>query len=238
MNKMYGLLLLALLAACKKEDSTPREEATGVLLNAVTGRPVPNEPVQLQVYTTRIADIGDPEFPNGRPVQDTETYTTRTDADGRYTISFKVLPKSWFRVRVPVGQYYPVRQQTPSFILWDDMTDTRAMLRTVYDTLYAERSGFVRYMVRQVSDKVGSLYVSTPYHHAFYTQNKGIPVIEPYNWMFDGRVDLVKLDTLPAEAVSELPVEWLHKSLTDTIKYQKDRMRVQPGQVTEHNIFY
>jgi hypothetical protein len=242
MSRTWFALSLLFLFSCKKEENLPSEELKGILLNNFTGQPIPNQPIELEVLRRVITKQVSPEFPNGIPANESKKYYTWTDGNGRYAFSFKVYPGSWFQVNIPKTTGLSRTSAEPLFLLYDDMSLIREVLRSFYDTLTAERSAYVRYHLSH-STGFGSdqLYLNTFYHtkdnRDRYPLN-GLPVrFTEYNLIFYGITNQVITDTIPGESVSNVPIQWLH-FLNDTIQYKKEFIPVHPGSLSDYQINY
>jgi hypothetical protein len=239
MKNVLFLFSLCFLFACKKEENLPTEEVSGVVLHSISKQPLPNQTIQLTVSTKKILKVKTPEFPNGEPVWITDTYQTQTDVNGRYSFSFGVYINTAFSVRLITGNYIMFSPRNIGVLDSDDLTKARDWLRQQYDTILADRPGYIRYSIQHsTSNGSETLYVNTPYQTSSIGSTMGALHYPGYNWTFTGSTNLVKMDTIPAESAPNLTVEWLHRSSTDTIQYKKELIQVHPGSITDYAIHY
>jgi hypothetical protein len=240
MNKFSFLLVFLLFFSCRKnEETTTSEEVKGILLHAPDGQPLAGQTIILKLMRQKIVKSSEPEFPNGKPVIETSSYQVITDASGNFLFRLKVFPDSWYGLELPVGNYALLNSTSAVNIpIMNDMRFYRDNLRLMYDTLLADRTGFLRFHLKHSGGfENESLYINSPYHRSTIRPDKFSNGYDQYNWLFFGNTDLVKTDTLPAETVPTVSVEWLHR-LTDTIQYKKELVTVQPGTITDYFINY
>ena len=101
LRNYFWLLMLYLLSCKKGEEVLPEEEFEGVLLEAVSGKPIGGYPIHLTIYRQVISPEKDPEFPAGKPVMETSQQQTVSATDGKYKFRFPVHSNTAFYITVP-----------------------------------------------------------------------------------------------------------------------------------------
>lgn len=237
MKRPYYLLLLLFFYSCKKEN-LHKESVSGILLHNVTKQPLANQTVLLNVVTFKIKK--DPiEAPGGIPVQVNKQYSTVTDNAGRFVFDFKVEDEWLFSVSMVTSAQYTQKKGETVYLLPGN-SSSLVTARALYDTLFAEKPGYIKYHIKNINDVFieDNVWIST------YYMNKRIPessliFISDYNWMFPGaHVDRVIIDTIPAESEPLIPVKWLHKKSMDTVVLKNENIAVQPFTISDYYIQY
>lgn len=238
------LLIFLSLYSCKK-DSFHDESVSGFVLHTVTKTPLEGQTVILTVTTYKKGKKDD-EFPDGRPVYATKSYSAITDNSGKYHFDFKVDGTWIFKADLASGEY---EQKIPAKTLavvslfgLPNYLPGLTLARETYDTLFAERPGYIRYHVKNitVTNINDTLFALTPYKLKWIRQgvNGFVPAFGEYNWLFAGTsVDRVITDTVPAESEPQVPLKWLHKR-ADTITFKNELINVSPGNTIDHFIHY
>lgn len=241
-----------MLISCRKNNEQPiqEQELNGLLLHNITKQPIPGDKADLYVTEFWIDKTRrDPsEYPDGLPTYYTAKYSSITDATGRFSFKFKP-QHDWT---------YDLHINTPSSIFAGSNTwGIMKMSRSAYtahkltDTLYAEKPGYINYMIQNVAPgyEKDSLHMYSTY--ATYTRNHKLGL---YTWLslfkmaysfYPGTVfmysgaDLNKqiLDTVPAEGNRKYFVKWIH-SRNGIIQVVEDSIPVTPFSTSNYTIHY
>jgi hypothetical protein len=226
----YLLVVLIFLVACKKDEPMQNKQIKGVVVSNVTKMPIPGQKVELTITTQKIVKTNDPEWPNGKPVYNSNKYETISDQSGQYQLPY--LPWS-YNVNVSTATYIATHMLIHVFRFDESIPDLYP------DTIFVERPGFIQYIIKTsgaLADE--SLFVNTPYHKTIIGSGPILRIDYQYNWQFSGKTDKIILDTIPAESISDPEVEWLRMKGTDTITHYKEKIYVQPGCTVNYLIQY
>jgi hypothetical protein len=238
MRRLYFLLFILLLSSCKK-DKFHKETVTGIVLHNVTKQPLPNQTVWLTATTYKLGKKTD-EFPGGTPVFTTKKYISSTNAAGNFVFNIEVDGEWTFSAEVVTGEY---TQKIPSkniaFIFPGNPQSLDAAKKT-YDTLFAEKAGYVRYHIKNINDTHNNdtLLASTWYKLKWIRLGGNGYGANDYNLGYIGTaVDQLVIDTIPVESEPQIPIKWFHKR-TDTIVLKNEMISVSAGNTSDYYIQY
>lgn len=241
MKKLLFILTVLFFFACKKDDFH-KESFSGIVLHTITKQPLINQEVILFV-TTKTLGQKDPEFPSGRPIYTTKQYITRTDNKGNYTLTDFEVNGDWtFYVHLKTGEFIDKSFISFGFIssIWGR---SAAFAREMYDTIYGEKPGIIRYNIKNINDtydtdtliispQLSSNWLKIPSNDYTYW------LIPDMNWRYYGKaIDVSRTDTFPAESNPLVPIKWLHKRF-DTIIFKNENISILPNTITDYNIHY
>lgn len=240
MRIYYLAIAVLLLFSCKK-DELHKESFSGIVLHNVTKQPVANQLVSLGVTTYKLGPK-DAEFPNGRPIYTDYHYSATTDNNGKFNFNFEVSGEWLFFASVVTGEYIQKIPPKNFGVFFPNNPSALPTVRDRFDTLFVEKTGYVRYLIKNINDKYNedSLFVRTHYQNKYWsTRDFYIPSEHSeYNWGFSGpAVDYVMIDSIPVESEPMIPVKWLHRR-SAVIDQKNEMTNVFPGSVTDYTIHY
>ncbi len=242
--KLWTALILGfsivMNTSCKK-DPFHEETVTGIVLHSVTRQPLSNQEITLQVTTYKLGKKDPPEWPDGKPVFTNMMYTTTSDNSGRFAFNFEVGGEWMFSANLKDGEFI---QKTPIKnlgFLFPGNGMILTQVKETYDTIYAEKPGYVRYHIQNTGNTYtnDSLFVLTHYLRQWIRPRNGfVPAFTEYNLIFVGSpIDKTITDTIPAESEPIIPIRWLHRRM-DTITFKNDLIHVQPNTTVDYTIAY
>jgi hypothetical protein len=240
MRKLTPLLFLFVAFACKKEGGNRVEEISGILLHSKTGAPIPGQELLMQTLTSKTVNDDPIEFPGGYPVFSINEYVTTTDAHGKF--SFRaVSSKGWtFSIVTRGGEYSQIDSMKQGGIAVVADPDMATMLRKKYDTIYAERSAVIKYIINNTGQQYydDSLFVSTPLGRTLRWPANTIRLSNEFNWLFVGLNNMQPIvDTIPGERYPVVEVKWKY-SRQGVVISKQEQVSVTPGTTTDYTIEY
>jgi hypothetical protein len=238
MRWLYFPLFILLFSSCKK-DKFHKETVTGIVLHNVTKQPLANQTVLLTVTTYKLGKKTD-EFPGGTPVYTAKKHFSSTNTMGNFVFNIEVEGEWIFSAELITGEY---TQKTPSkniAFIFPGNPQSLDAAKKIYDTLFAEKPGYVRYHIKNINDTHNNdtLLASTYYRIKWIRLGGSGYTANDYNLGYIGTaVDQVVLDTIPVESEPQIPVKWLYKR-TDTIIFRNENINVLPHSTTDYFIQY
>jgi hypothetical protein len=237
---LFMLSLASVNFSCKK-NSFHEETLSGILLHSLTKKPLPNQKISIQVTTYKTGRKQPPEWPDGIPVFKHTNYITTTDNSGRFVLNVEVEGEWMYFANLMDGEFI---QKTPiktMGFLFPGNSMILAQVKEMYDTIYAEKPGYIRYHINNTNESHtnDSLFVLTYYLNSWIRPTGGFaPAFAEYNLIFVGAlVNKSITDTIPAESEPTIPIKWLYKR-TDTITLKHEFINVQPGAIVDYIIAY
>jgi len=233
------LLVSILFFSCKKEkNSLHSETISGLVLHTITKQPLANQSIYIWT-TTREAGSA-----SGEPIFNSSEYYTTTDNNGKFEITVQVGNDWLFGVSLVTREYVQKNPSKNAGVIWGSNTQNNiAMARILYDTISGERPGFILYDLKNINDTYqnDSLFINV-YSYKSFGQPTGPVVLlnaySGYNWIFPGQnIDMQIRDTIPAESMQQIPINWFHKR-TDTIIKRSDFINISVGNTSNYQIFY
>ena len=241
---IFLLMVIATLVLSCKKDLLHEEIITGIVLHTVTKQPLTNQSVYIWVTTSEKGPVNPDEWPGGTPIFISIEYYTKTDNNGRFEITTQVGNEWVFGARLITGEYIQKSPGKNTIILWSAYPyKTHEIAKQIYDTILAERPGFVQYEIKNIDDTYpnDTLFVNA-YSSKLFGQQTGSVIslvnYSGYNWIFPGQsVGKQIRDTVPAESLNQIPVTWVYKR-TDTITKKIETINVQVGNTANYQILY
>lgn len=238
MRRFNHLLFIAFLCSCQKEEGSRKETISGIVIHNITAAPLIDQELVVTINTIRSADL-----PAAPPIMTTTNYITHTDNAGKYNFSLEIPSRTgwYFSVRLVNAQY---TEKPPAVSPTGPFTSNMLLAsRWYYDTILAERSGYVRYHVKNINDSYSddTLKAETYYRSKTITGNSTgnfVFIPDGYNWHFFGSTtDRIIIDTIPAESEPQIPINWVHNR-NGTIISKNEMINVSPGITSDYAIHY
>jgi len=239
MRKLLFILPVLFFLGCKKDDFV-KESFSGIVLHTVTKQPLANQEVLLFIENIKYGEK-DLEFPNGRPIYTKSEYTTRTNNTGHYSFTDINVTSNWhFVVQLKTAEYIQNFLVNTNTGASGPFYPVPSGPRKTGDTLYAERPGYIRYQIKNINTTFDNdtLYL----YPTFNSRQRKLPS-EPMFFKSDNRtfigktIDVSRTDTLPAEFLSLIPIQWLHRR-SDTIVFKSENITISPNTTTDYTIHY